>query len=360
VNLGPNRGAIVIQRWVCRATAFTILLAAIFIGAATGAEAQGKWRLGAPIPQGANEVLGAAVDGQVYVYGGQDPSNTPQGIFYKYDPGKNDWTQLPSNPVPVHHGSAVSIGHKFYVIGGFRLPDSGKGGWYPENKAWVFDAETQKWSALPNMPTARGALAAVAVGNKIYVIGGGTIPKGKQLPNGLTPGGDVELLGTMEVLDTDTNTWSTLAPMPTPRNHHSVVYADGKIYAIGGRVGSCFSGGWSNNIWMNEAYDIATNSWTTRAPMPTARSGTGIAAIGGKIHVLGGEGWIDDFGGVFRAHEVYDPATNSWSRAARMITPRHGFAVGVIDKTIYAVSGVNNAGGGGTLSVVSVNEIFDE
>ena len=216
MNLGPNRGAIVIQRLVCRATALAVLLAVIFIGAATGAEAQGKWRLGAPIPQGANEVLGAAVGGQVYVYGGQDPSNTPQGIFYKYDPGKNDWTQLPSNPVPVHHGSAVSIGNKFYVIGGFRLPDSGKGGWYPENKAWVFDAETQKWSALPNMPTARGALAAVAVGKKIYVIGGGTIPQGKQLPGGLTPGGDVELLGTMEVLDTDTNTWSSLASMPTP------------------------------------------------------------------------------------------------------------------------------------------------
>jgi N-acetylneuraminic acid mutarotase len=360
VNLGRNRGAIVIKRFVCRGAAFAILLAVIITGAATVAEAQGKWRLGAPIPQGANEVIGASIDGQVFVYGGQDPLNKPQGIFYKYDPGKNDWTQLPANPVPVHHGAAASIGHKFYVIGGFRLPDSGKGGWYPENKAWVFDAETQNWSALPNMPTARGALAAVAVGKKIYVIGGGTIPRGKQLPGGLTPGGDVELLGTTEVLDTDTNTWSSLAPMPTPRNHHSVAYVDGKIYAIGGRVGSCFSGGWSSNIWMNEVYDIATNSWATRAPMPTARSGTGIAAVGGKIHVLGGEGWIDDFGGVFRAHEVYDPETNSWSRAARMITPRHGFAAALVDKTIYAVSGVNNAGGGGTLSVVSVNEIFEE
>ena len=91
--------------------------------------------------------------------------------------------------------------------------------------------------------------------------------------------------------------------------------------------------------------------------MPTARSGTGIAALDGKIYVLGGEGWVDDFGGVFRANEVYDPSTNTWSRAARMITPRHGFAVAQVGKTIYAVSGVNNAGGAGTLSVVPVNEI---
>ena len=40
-----------------------------------------------------------------------------------------------------------------------------------------------------------------------------------------------------------------------------------------------------------------------------------------------------------------------------MITPRHGFAVAQVGKTIYAVSGVNNAGGAGTLSVVPVNEI---
>jgi hypothetical protein len=43
-----------------------------------------------------------------------------------------------------------------------------------------------------------------------------------------------------------------------------------------------------------------------------------------------------------------------------MITPRHGFAAADIGKSIYAVSGVNNAGGAGMLSVVSVNEIFEE
>jgi N-acetylneuraminic acid mutarotase len=338
----------------------TVALAVTLVLAfAHAANAQGKWRTGAPIPQGANEVIGAAIDGQVYVYGGQDPASKPQGIFFRYDPAKDQWTALPSNPVPVHHGAAASIGRKFYVIGGFRLPDTGNVGWYPENKAWVFDLDSQKWSALPPMPTARGALAAVAVGKKIYVSGGGGIPSGTQLPDGLVGGGPSELYGTLEVLDTETNTWTTLASMPTPRNHHGVVEVDGKLYAIGGRVGSCFSGGWSSNVWMNEEYDIATNTWRTRAPMPTARSGIGVVAVNGQIHVLGGEGWVDDFGGVFRAHEVYDPKSNSWSRAARMITPRHGFAAAGIGPAIYAVSGVNNAGGAGTLSVVSVNEIFE-
>jgi N-acetylneuraminic acid mutarotase len=173
--------------------ALTMTLAALVFGFATAAHAQGKWRAGAPIPQGANEVIGAEIDGQVLVYGGQDPGNNAMGIFWKFDPTKNEWSKLPSNPVPVHHGASASIGHKFYVFGGFRLPDTGKVGWYPENKAWAFDLDTQKWSALPPMPTTRGALAAVAVGQKIYVNGGAGIPQGMQLPDGLVGGGPVDL-----------------------------------------------------------------------------------------------------------------------------------------------------------------------
>jgi N-acetylneuraminic acid mutarotase len=342
-----------------RAAALLFVLTFALANAAQAQGIQGKWRAGAPIPQGANEVIGAAIGDAVLVYGGADQSNKPMGIFWKYDPAKNEWSKLPSNPVPVHHGAAAAAGRKFYVIGGFRLPDTGKVGWYPESKAWAFDLDSQQWSPLPPMPTARGALAAVAVGKKIYVSGGGGIPSGVALPDGLVGGGPSELYGTLEVFDTETNKWSTLAPMPTPRNHHSMAAVDGKLYAIGGRVGSCFSNGWSSNIWMNEEYDIATNTWLTRAPMPTARSGTAIAVTNGRIHVLGGEGWIEDFGGVFRAHEVYDPKSNSWTRAARMITPRHGFAAAEIGPAIYAVSGVNNAGGAGTLSVVAVTEIFE-
>jgi N-acetylneuraminic acid mutarotase len=329
------------------------------IASATAAQAQGKWRSGAPIPQGANEVIGAAVGGQIYVYGGQDATMTPQGLFFKYDPAKDQWTKLASNPVAVHHSSAVGIGRKLYVIGGFRLPTTGKVGWYPENKAWAYDIDSGQWSALPPMPTARGALAAVAVGKKIYVNGGGGIPAGTDMPDGIIGGGPQELYATMEVFDTETNKWSTLAPMLTPRNHHSMAAVDGKIYSIGGRVGSCFSNGWGTNVWMNEEYDIAANIWRVRAPMPTARSGTAIGVSNGKIYVLGGEGWVDEFGGVFRANEVYDPKTNTWSRAARMLTPRHGFAAAEIGPVIYAVSGVNNAGGAGAASVVAVNEIFE-
>jgi N-acetylneuraminic acid mutarotase len=336
------------------------LAALLVAGAAGGVQAQGGWVQGPPIPEGANEVIGATVGGQVLVYGGQAGDGRVMGIFWRFDPGAGAWTQLPSNPVAVHHGAAVGIGTKFYLFGGFRKPDSGENRWHPEALAWVYDAERQSWAALPPMPTPRGALSATALGGKIYVIGGAKIPAKLDQKDGLVGGGPVELVASNEVFDTETQTWSTASPMSLPRNHHGSVQVDGKLYVIGGRVGSCFSGGWSTNVWMNEEYDPKTDTWTPKAPMPTARSGIGMEVLDGRIHVLGGEAWIDNLGGVYRAHEVYDPRTNSWAIAPRMLTPRHGFATAQIGKRIFAVSGVNNAGGGGPLSVVAVNEIYSE
>jgi N-acetylneuraminic acid mutarotase len=330
------------------------------------ASAQDSWAKMKPIPEGANEVVGAAVNGLLYVYGGErmytrhvyggmNLKTQPLGIFWAYDPKADSWTRLKPNPVPVHHGAVAAIGRKFYVFGGFRLPDTGNIGWYPENRAWAFDTQTQIWSELPPMPTPRGAQAAVAVGNMIYVVGGAKIPSRMNLPDGLNPGGPVEILGTMEVFDTEKNNWTTLKPMTLPRNHHDVAYHDGKLYVVGGTIGSCFPSGWASNVSMNEVYDIATDTWSTGAPMPTARSGLGAVAINGKIYVIGGEGWVDELGGVFRTNEAYDPESNRWAEETPMPTARHGFAKGVIDGKLYAVSGISLMH---MFSVVAVNEAY--
>jgi N-acetylneuraminic acid mutarotase len=175
------------------------------------------------------------------------------------------------------------------------------------------------------------------------------------LPDGLNPGGAVEILGTMEMFDTGQNSWTTLKPMTLPRNHHDIAYQDGKLYVVGGTIGSCFPGGWASNVSMNEIYDIATDTWSTGAPMPTARSGLGAAVIDGKVYVIGGEGWVDQLGGVFCTNEAYDPTRNSWVEKTPMPAARHGFAKGVLDGKLFAVSGVSILH---MFSVVAVNEVY--
>jgi hypothetical protein len=229
--------------------------------------AEPHWSRGQPIPQGANEVIGARVGDALLVYGGQSQGGEPMGLFWMYEPSGDQWTQLPSNPVPVHHAAAVGIGNKFYLFGGFvRAQEQGFNGWGPVNHAWVFDLGTRTWSALPPMPTARGALCA-AVGRKIYVLGGASIPAGSPL-KGLIPPGPVQQSDANEIFDLDTQAWSTGKTLPTARNHMDAAAVGGTIYVIGGQVLSSFSGGRSLNVFVNEAHDVATDTWQTKAPMP--------------------------------------------------------------------------------------------
>src|SRR5439155_601932 len=88
-------------------------------------------------------------------------------------------------------------------------------------------------------------------------------------------------LNVVEEYDPASNTWTTKAPMPTARCGLAAAAVGGKIYAIGG-------GNDNGNLNVVEEYDPASNTWTTKAPMPTARFALPAAAVGGKIYAIGG------------------------------------------------------------------------
>jgi hypothetical protein len=98
------------------------------------------------------------------------------------------------------------------------------------------------------------------------------------------------------------DSWSTRTPMSHARANLGIAVVDGEIYVIGD------SSGWSltNNECDNERYDPKTDTWTTLAPIPTPRPQLAVAACQGKIYCIS----VELFGGT----EVYDIATNSWSK----------------------------------------------
>jgi tyrosinase-like protein/Kelch motif protein len=79
--------------------------------------------------------------------------------------------------------------------------------------------------------------------------------------------------------------------------------------------------------------------------MPTPRSGGGWGTDGRRIYVAGGEVTTKDIVGAFRAIEAYEPATNSWSTLASMPMPRHGVAGAVIGNRFHLVSGMIQSAG---------------
>ena len=314
---------------------------AVFLMLVSGAaaHAQGKWTKLAPFPAPAQEIGGTVVDDKVYIMGGLPAGNntTPKGINWEYNATTDKWTQKKPMPLAAHHIAVVGYRSKIYVFGGGAQLEPGGPNWVPINNAWEYDPATDNWKALAPMPTARGAAVAAQVGGKIYVIGGASAHPGQKLV-GISATVPHRAVGTNEVYDPDTNTWQTRSPMPTGRNHAAIGVVNGKIYVLGGRVGSAFVV--ASPVDVVEEYDPATDSWGyARARMPLPRSGTAYGTYNGKIYVAGGEFLDNDIVGVFRQFQAYDPATNEWTELPPMPVPRHGLVGGVIGTRFFAVSG---------------------
>ena len=128
------------------------------------------------------------------------------------------------------------------------------------------------------------------------------------------------------------NSWTTKASMPTARAQLGVAVVNGKIYAIGG--GNNTAAG-PTVLSVNEEYDPATNTWTTKEPMPTARHSFGIAVYENKIYCIGGS--IN--GPMLAVNEIYDPATDTWETKTPMPTPRAALSANVVTDKIYLIGG---------------------
>ena len=69
-------------------------------------------------------------------------------------------------PTPRQHAGAFAVDGLLYVVGG----DTGCSAY--GNLLDVYDPGTDLWSSLPPMPTPRGTFAAAVLNGQIYVVGG--------------------------------------------------------------------------------------------------------------------------------------------------------------------------------------------
>src|SRR5262245_46114633 len=138
------------------------------------ANADGRWVRLAPVPEMNEERNGAVANGKLYLFGGNPVgmTGTPPGAVWEYDAAGDKWTKKKNMPLAAHHVAVAENGGKIYVFGGGVQKQAGASAWVPVNNAWEYDPAADSWKALAAMPTARLAAVAIAVGGKIYVMGG--------------------------------------------------------------------------------------------------------------------------------------------------------------------------------------------
>jgi N-acetylneuraminic acid mutarotase len=213
---------------------------------------------------------------------------------------ENTWVEkAPMQQARGGLGVAVVNG-KIYAIGGSTLSGSWPytGGIVATNEE--YDPATNTWSFKNQMPTPRTNFGITVYNNKIYCIGGEEIFKNES---------KAPLTNVNEVYDPTTDTWETKESMPTPRSDLRANVVNGKIYLIGGHDPNVhFKPGGSTH---NEVYDPATDSWSKKEPLPDATSNYGSAVFGDRIYLIGGYAevpWVR-----FDLNQIYDTKNDSWS-----------------------------------------------
>lgn len=274
----------------------------------------------APIPR--NEGMSAVVNGKMYVFGGVD-SQGPILRSDVYTPGSNSWSRLPDLPKRITHAQPVVDGQYVWLVGGYVGTGNGWEQLWATREVWRFDTVSQKWSAMAQLPTARGSGASVLLGRNLHYFGGGDSSRR-----------DVSEHYVLNLDDTSAG-WSQRAAMPNARTHLAGAVIGGRIYAIGGQHGVDNAAVCQTEV---DVYDLATNKWTKVGSMPRTLSHHTAATftLNGRIVVLGGE--ISP--GVFSKYAIsYNPSTNTWTTLDNLPAARTSLAAGVVNGVVYASGG---------------------
>lgn len=132
--------------------------------------------------------------------------------------------------------------------------------------------------------------------------------------------------------------WSWLdAVLQPPRSDPAVVAFGKRVYVMGGWTGS-------DRVTSGAYYDVTEGgqgAWHPMSPYPgMARQGVGIAAVKGKIYMVGGWGWDGTKWVDVADLDRYDPVTDTWKILAPIPTPIDKVAAaGSADGRLYVFGG---------------------
>ena len=166
--------------------------------------ARGSWEQRAPLPEPRFNLSAVAFQNRIYAMGGFSGSQEHADVFV-YDPGANAWSRGAPLPAPNHTFGAVVFRGEIWAIGGRR-------GERILRDVWIYDPRSQRWRRGSSLPKPMELVGAAVVGSEIHVI----------------------WEGVYQIYDARTGRWSG-GPRPLVTRHALKAFVlDGSIYTVGG------------------------------------------------------------------------------------------------------------------------------
>lgn len=125
---------------------------------------------------------------------------------------------------------------------------------------------------------------------------------------------------------TSPGSWQALAALPATRQEHGVAVLRELLFVVGGLA---------PNGTRVEAYDPATDRWTSHEPLPVRVDHPNVAAVGDRLYMLGSAQDANTY-----VYEPFGPAaTRQWIQRQPSPVRRAAAALGVIDGRIFLAGG---------------------
>jgi len=223
--------------------------------------------------------------------------------------------------------AAVVVGQQVYLLGGHN-------GEAPVKLVELFEPNTEdlkdrgKWEQMPDMLARRSYLSASALGTTVYAVGGSA---------------DGRTLNTFEVFDAlkqEWEMWFCKPPMQVKRTRHAGAIIGDRLFIVGGFDGL-------RDLSVVECYDPKTNSWSRKSPLQQARSYLTLVVAGDCIYALGGQDRAKEAGPTaHREVECFDMYSERWMPGPSLNTGRVGPAAGSLvtrsgEEFIFCCGGSN-------------------
>jgi N-acetylneuraminic acid mutarotase len=254
-------------------------------------------------------------DGKVLVVGGQGPNTLDSAELY--DPATGTWSVTGHMSRPrVDHTATLLRSGRVLVAGG-ESPDFGG-----TATAEIYDPATGTWSPTGNMITIRSGHAATLLQDGRVLVAGGY---------------NTDIIQSAELYDPGTGNWSATGNLNFARYWHSMtLLQNGEVLVARGSD----DGDLASTLYSAELYDPLSGKWRVVADSNGGSvAHTATLLPNGKVLITGGN--AGGIGGdhVLAISELFDPATESWSRTGDLLARRYGHAATLLPTGDVLISG---------------------
>lgn len=269
------------------------------------ADSQSEWGYTTPMQTKRKNASAIAVDGKIYVLGGENASGALKS-FEVYDIESKTWETLaeyPGTASGVCKAAMAAYGNEIYVIGG--QTDTGVNASLLKS-VYTFNAETKKWTKKADLAEGRTDMAVAVNKNKVYAFAkAGATDKVTVYDMATDTWESQVTTGTSIVIgaasidnrvfvlqeDGESMYWSeylpednvfddagAVCPFATSEKYVTPAVSNGKIYLVT-----------EDTTEKVLVYDVYSDEWSEISSMNLAKKNSALVASGNELYSIGGE-----------------------------------------------------------------------